>query len=182
LTRARSGSEGSQIDGRGFSRQATVSSPDPETHHPDPRDPTLSAPRLLVISDAAVADVDEWPSLVRAIIDAAAEIYVVTPSLPGRLAWLASELNRSRHAADERLDTVLRNIRSTGARASGMTGDDTILTAVADAVAKFNPNHILIALRSAEHAGWQEQGLIEKIRERFGLPLTTYSVDPRGHV
>jgi hypothetical protein len=159
-----------------------VSSPDPETHHPDPRDPTLSAPRLLVISDAAVADVDEWPPLVRATIDAAAEIYVVTPSLPGRLAWLASELNRSRHAADERLDTVLRNIRSTGARASGMTGDDTILTAVADAVAKFNPDHILIALRSAEHAGWQEQGLIEKIRERFGLPLTTYSVDPRGHV
>jgi hypothetical protein len=159
-----------------------VNSPDSEPQHSDPRHPKVSIQRLLVVSDAALADVHELPPLVRAIIDASAEIYVVTPSLPGRLAWLASELNRSRHAADERLDAVLRNIRSTGARASGMTGDDTTLTAVADAVAKFNPDHILIALRSAEHANWQEQGLIEKVRERFGLPLTTYSVDPRGHV
>ena len=44
---------------------------------------------------------------VRAVIDDAAELYVVTPSLPGRLAWLATELNPSRHAADERLDAVL---------------------------------------------------------------------------
>ncbi|MGH2992035.1 MAG: hypothetical protein ACRDL1_00660 [Solirubrobacterales bacterium] len=159
-----------------------MSSPDPEAHDSDPRDPTPSIQRLLVISDAAVADVDELPPLVRAIIDAAAEIYVVTPSLPGRLAWLADQLNRSRHAADERLDAVLGNMRSTGTRTSGMTGDDTTLTAVSDAVAKFQPNHLLIALRSPDHANWQEQGLIEKIRERFGLPLTTFAVDPRGQV
>ena len=45
--------------------------------------------RLLFVSDAAVADVDELPRAVRAVIDDAAELYVVTPSLPGRLAWLA---------------------------------------------------------------------------------------------
>ena len=81
--------------------------------------------RLLFVSDAAVADVDELPSPVRAVIDDAAELYVVTPSLPGRLAWLATELNPSRHAADERLDTVLGHMRSIGAKASGTTGDDT---------------------------------------------------------
>jgi hypothetical protein len=138
--------------------------------------------RLLVVADAAVAEVTELPSRVRAVIDEAAEVYVVTPSLPGRLAWLASQLNKSRHSADERLDTVLGHMRSIGARATGTTGDDSTLTAFADAVAEFQPDHILIALRSAEHANWQEQGLIEHVKERFGLPLTTFAIDPEGRV
>ena len=138
--------------------------------------------RLLVVADAAVADVDELPPPVRAQIDAAAEVYVVTPSLPGRLAWLATQVNASRHAADKRLDTTLGQMQSLGATASGITGDDSTLTAFSDAVTAFDPDHILIALRSSEHANWQEHGLIEHVRDRFGLPVTTFSVDPRGHV
>jgi hypothetical protein len=148
--------------------------------HPENRgSPTQ---RLLVFADATVADVAELPSPVRAVIDAADEVYVVTPSLPGRLAWLASELNKSRHAADERLDAVLGHMHSIGARASGTTGDDSIMTAFADAVAAFQPDRILIGLRSSEHANWQERGLIEHVKERFGLPLTTFAIDPQGHV
>ena len=62
--------------------------------------------RLLFVADAAVADVDELPRSVRSVIDAAAEVYVVTPTLPGRLAWLADDVDRFRHVADERLDVV----------------------------------------------------------------------------
>ena len=145
------------------------------------QDPTAPIQRLLV-ADTAVAEVDELPPRVRAVIDAAGEVYVVTPSLPGRLAWLASQLNESRHAADERLDTMLGHMRSIGARATGVTGDDSTLTAFADAVATFKPDHILIALRSADHAYWQERGLIDRVRERPGLPLTTIPLDPEGHV
>ncbi|MGH2745415.1 MAG: hypothetical protein ACREX8_02190, partial [Gammaproteobacteria bacterium] len=79
------------------------------------------------------------------------------------------------------LDMVLGQVRSIGARASGKTGDDSILTAFADAVGEFQPDHILIALRSSEHANWQERGLIKHVRERFGLPLTTFALDPQGH-
>jgi nucleotide-binding universal stress UspA family protein len=150
--------------------------------HSPPADRKPPIQRLLFVSDAAVADVDELPRAVRAVIDDAAELYVVTPSLPGRLAWLASELNPSRHAADERLDAVLGHLRTLGAHASGTTGDDSIMTAFADAVAKFRPDHILIALRSSEHANWQERGLIKHIQNRFGLPVTSFAVDPRGHV
>lgn len=147
---------------------------------PTERNPPIR--RLLFVSDAAVADVDELPGPVRAVIDDAAELYVVTPSLPGRLAWLASQLNPSRHAADERLDTVLGHMRSIGARASGAIGDDSTMTAFEDAVTKFRPDHILIALRSSEHANWQERGLIKHVQNRFGLPVTTFAVDPRGQV
>jgi nucleotide-binding universal stress UspA family protein len=52
---------------------------------------------------------------------------------------------------------------------------------IADAVEEFRPDHIVIALRSAEHANWQERRLIAHVEERFGLPLTTYAVDTQGH-
>jgi hypothetical protein len=139
-------------------------------------------PRLLVVADAAIADLDELPPLVRGVIDGAGQLYVVTPTLPRRLDWLASQTNPARHAADERLDRVLGQLRAVGAEAAGKTGDEDILTAFADAVTEFRPDHILVALHSTEHADWQERGLIAHVRGRFDLPLTTFSLDEEGHV
>jgi len=137
--------------------------------------------RLLFVADAAVADIGELPSPVRAVIDAAAAVYVLTPTLPGRLAWLADEVDGVRHVADERLDTVLGHMHSIGAHASGAAARGSVLTVVADAVAEFEPDHILVALRSPEHANWQERGLVKHIEQRFALPVTSYAVDPQGH-
>jgi nucleotide-binding universal stress UspA family protein len=146
-----------------------------------PTDRGRSIERLLFVADATVADVEELPPAVRAVIDAATDVYVVTPTLPGRLAWLADDVDRFRHVADERLDTVLGHMHSIGAHASGLAGRGSVPLVIADAVADFEPDHVLIALRSAEHANWQERRLIEHIEERFGLPVTTYAVDRRGH-
>jgi hypothetical protein len=155
---------------------------DTRTSGPRPNDCEPALERLLFVADAAVADVDELPPAARALIDAAGEIYVVTPTLPGRIAWLADDLDRFRHLADERLDTVLGHMTSIGAHARGAGGRDSVLTVIADAVADFKPDHLLLALRSSEHANWQERGLGKHVTERFGLPLTTYTVDRRGHV
>ena len=72
-------------------------------------------------------------------------------------------------------------MRSIDAHVSGAAIRGSVLTVIADAVAEFNPDHILIALRSSEHANWQERRVIAHIEERFGLPLTTYAVDLEGH-
>lgn len=158
-----------------------MTTPDIGTGDIRPEEPHTPTRRLLMVADAAVAEVGELPAEARALIDAAAEVYVVTPSLPGRLDWLTDAVDRSRHLADERLDSVLGHVRTLGARVSGRTGDDYALTAFSDAVADFHPDHILIGLRTSEHANWQERGLIEKVVDRFGLPVTTYAVDRAGH-
>jgi len=146
-----------------------------------PNDHSAPIQRLVFVADAAVAGVEELPPAVRAVIDEAAAVYVVTPTLPGRLAWLADEVDRCRHVADERLDAVLGHMRSIGVRASGAPARGSVLTVIADAVAEVDPDQILVALRSAEHANWQERGLIEHIEKRFGLPVMTYAVDLEGH-
>jgi len=137
--------------------------------------------RLLFVADAAVAEVQDLPPVARRLIDAAESVYVVTPALPGRLAWLADDVDRFQHVADDRLDTVLDHIGALGARVSGAAGRGSVIAVVADAVAEFRPDHILIALRSPEHANWQERRLIEHIEERFDVLVTTYAVDTEGH-
>jgi nucleotide-binding universal stress UspA family protein len=158
-----------------------VTSPGIPGFKPCLKDGGSAIQRLLFVSDAAVADVGQLPPPVRTVIDAAAAVYVLTPTLPGRLAWLADDVDRVRHVADERLDTVLGHMHSIGAHAGGLAARGSVLTVIADAVAEFKPDHILLALRSAEHANWQERGLGEHIEQRFGLPLTTFAVDARGH-
>ena len=113
----------------------------------------------------------------RAIIDAAAEIYVLTPTLQGG-SRLADDVDRFRHYADERLDAVLSHMHSSARDASGAAARGSVMTVIADAVREFEPDHILIALRVADHANWQERRLIEHVENRFRLPVTTFAVDP----
>jgi nucleotide-binding universal stress UspA family protein len=149
---------------------------DPQAH-----DSYLPIERLLFVADAAVAGVDELPPSVRTVIAAAAKVYVVTPTLPGRLAWLADDVDRHRHTADERLDNVLGHMRSIGADTCGDALRGSVLTVLTDAVEMFKPDHIVLALRSAENGNWQEHRLVEHVEQRFGLPVTSYAVDSRGH-
>lgn len=149
------------------------------SHSPPSNSPAIQ--RLLFVSDAAVADVDELPTAVRAIIDAAGEVYVLTPTLPGRLAWLADDVDRFRHHADERLDTVLSHMHAIGADAGGAAARGSVMTVIADAVTEFEPDHILIALHVSDQANWQERRLIEHVESRFHLPVTTFAVDLAGH-
>jgi hypothetical protein len=143
---------------------------------------SVSGRRLLVATGAAVADIDQLPTLVRGLIDAASDVLVITPTLPGGLQWLVSDTDRARHEADERLGIVLGQMEGIGVSAEGRVGDETPLTAFDDAVADFQPDHILIALRAADDAGWQERGLVDQVRERFQLPVTVFEIAAERHV
>ncbi len=146
--------------------------------------PAEDETRLLIVTGSAVADVEELPPLVRSLIQAASEVLVVTPVLPGRLQWLASDTDRVRHEADERLRTVISHVEELApeAAATGAIGDETPLSAFADAVRRFRPDHILLALRAADHSAWQERGLTDRVREGFHIPLTIFEIDRAGHV
>ncbi len=98
------------------------------------------------------------------MIDAAAEVDVITPSLPGRLAWLADDVDRFRDVADERLDPVLGHLRSINDHVSGAALRGGVVRVITDGVEEIQPDHILIALRSSEHANGQEHGLVEHVR------------------
>ncbi len=101
---------------------------------------------------------------------------VISPSLPGRIDWLTSATDKATQQADERLRAVLGHLDELGADARGRVGADDPLVAFEDAIREFGPDHILIGLRAADRAGWQERGLLDLIQERFAIPMTVFRV------
>lgn len=133
-------------------------------------------PRLLVATGEVASDLDEVPGAIRALLESAAEVLVVAPALPSRWDWLISNTDKAREIADERLRGVLDQVDEGVGRTQGVVGADDPLVALEDAIAAFHPNHILLALRGRGSSGWQEQGLVEKVVDRFGLPVTVFRI------
>jgi hypothetical protein len=132
--------------------------------------------RLLIAAGEAADTADALPFGVRELIDAADQVLVVTPALPTRFEWLASASDKAREQADERLQAVLGHIAELGTAASGTVGADDPLLAFEDAFVAFEADHILVALRAPDHAGWQERGLSDELLRRFGIPITVFSL------
>jgi hypothetical protein len=148
-----------------------------DSWRPDGKPDLLAAMahRLLIAAGESVASPDRLPFGIRALIDAADEILVITPTLPTRFEWLASATDRAQEQADERLRTVLGHLADLGSEAAGAVGADDPLLAFDDAIGQFAPDHVLIALRADEAAGWQERGLLDQLQQRFGLPMTAFA-------
>ena len=134
------------------------------------------AAKLLIAAGQAAADPADLPETVTELISSAEEIVVIAPTLPGRFEWLASATDQAREQADKRLQAVLGQVSevSGSESAEGAVAADDPLLAFDDAVAEFEPDHILIGLRSAERAGWQERGLLDQIVARFSVPITVF--------
>ena len=136
------------------------------------------AQRLLIAAGEAAAKPEDIPPSVQSLIDAAEEILVIAPSLPGRFEWLVSATDKARQQADERLRTILGQLDEMGADARGAVGADDPLTAFEDAIRQFAPDHLLIAIRTGDRADWQERGLLDQLVERFTIPMTVFQLSP----
>ena len=130
--------------------------------------------RLLIAVGQAAPSADALPFGVRLLIDAAEEILVISPTLPGRLDWLSSATDKAKEQADERLRVVLGQLEEIGAESQGAIGADDPLLAFDDAIAQFSPTHLLIGLRDEDRSGWQERGLLEALLERVRVPITVF--------
>jgi hypothetical protein len=136
-------------------------------------------PKLLIVAGEAAASADQLPRGIRSLIDAAAEIMVISPALPGRLDWIASDTDNATARADARLRAVLGQLDEMGAAARGQVGADDPLLAFEDAIREFAPDHLLIGLRREDRSGWQERRLLDRILERFEIPMTVFQQPPR---
>jgi hypothetical protein len=75
---------------------------------------------------------------------------------------------------------LVGDLDSAGPAVSGRVGDEDPLQAVADALVEFPADALILGVHASDHANWRERGLTEKVRERFGLPVT--ELDREGQV
>jgi hypothetical protein len=97
-----------------------------------------------------------------------ANVLVVAPALNSRLRRWASDEDRARRRAAERLRAYLDQLEKLGVHAEGRVGDTDPLLAIADALAMFPADEIVIAADAVPLA----EGLARQARQRFRVPTS----------
>jgi anti-anti-sigma factor len=130
---------------------------------------TSSKRRILVGLDPAVGEATAGPAM---LDRKAAEIYIVAPVLPSRLAWLTNDDGDATAAAEQQLDHALDAADDAGLTAAGSVGsDDDLLTVIGDALAQFPAEEIVLVTLPDQKSHWRVEDLAAKVRERHGKPL-----------
>ena len=144
----------------------------------------MTAKRVLIIASEAVADRPRGvPEAVRRQVLQAEEVRVVAPTLTSRLQSWTSDIDAAASSADERVRAIVESIQTTGQRASkGSVGDEDPLQAIADALAVFPADALILAVHSPDTQNRRERRLGERVRARFKLPVIEMVIDGDGRV
>jgi hypothetical protein len=98
-------------------------------------------------------------------------VLVIAPAVNSRLRrWLSDE-DGARRRAQERLEAYVGRLECAGRHVSGGVGDADPVLAIADALAMFAADEILLAAHT-ESSRRLAREVAERARERFALPIT----------
>ena len=96
-------------------------------------------------------------------------VLVIAPAVNSRLRrWLSDD--DARRMARERLEAYVDRLECAGVRTSGRIGDADPVQAIADALATFAADEIVVAAHS-ERSRRLAGDVAERARKRFALPL-----------
>ena len=142
------------------------------------------AKRVLVVTNETLADANEVPEEIRPLVDQAEEIYVIAPTLTNWLQWVSSDVDGARVAADERLRKVFDHMHANGLKPKGSIAAENQVVAIADALAEFDADLILLRLHApdSEHESWHEHRIAERVRSHFDLPVAVFFFGEDGRV
>jgi hypothetical protein len=141
-------------------------------------------PRVLMVTDEDLAEANEVPEPIRPLVDVAEAVYVVAPTLTTRLQSLTGDVDRARGSAQERLRTVFGHMHADGLEPRGVVGDEDQVAAIADALADFDADLMVLRLhaRGSERENWREHRLVRRVRSRFEVPTIAFFFDDHGQV
>ncbi|MGH2966916.1 MAG: hypothetical protein ACRDMH_16260 [Solirubrobacterales bacterium] len=142
------------------------------------------AERVLVVTNEDLAEATEVPTEIRPLLDSAEEVYVVAPTLTSWLQWLASDIDGARTSADERLHRVFDHMHADGLEPRGTIGDEDQVLAIADVLADFDADLIVLRLHipGTANENWHEHRIAERVRSHFGVPTIAFFFNSEGQV
>jgi GABA permease len=142
-----------------------------------PGDPGRPAERVLVLANETVEGrelLDELRAIDRS---GKAQYFVSVPANPidtgqamhegAAFVWQATT-----QAAQARLDRTLEILRDEKLHADGELGNYKPLQALADAVAEFNPDRIVICTLPEDKSAWLRYDVVDRAREAYDVPIT----------
>lgn len=100
-----------------------------------------------------------------------AEVLVVAPALNSRKKFLLSDSDEAIARAEQVQEETVERLDEEGIDAAGDTGESDPLLALQDALTTYPADEIVLCTHGENGRNWQEEGLVEEARERFGKPV-----------
>jgi hypothetical protein len=97
--------------------------------------------------------------------------HLVVPALNSRLRHWLSDVDDAVSSARRRVDEAMSALESHGLAGGAEVGDSVPLLAIEDALSQFAADEIVISTLPQGRSHWLEQGLVERARARFGVPV-----------
>jgi GABA permease len=147
-----------------------------------PGAPGAPAERVLVLANETVNG-EELIDELRAIDDDRnAEYFVCVPANPidtgqAMLEGAAFVWQATTEAAQARLDRTLEILRAENLHAEGALGNYKPLRALADAVAEFKPDLLVICTHPEDRSAWLRYDVVDRARETYDIPITHVVVE-----
>jgi GABA permease len=132
--------------------------------------------RVLLIADESCAGKDLAAELTARPGDEALSVFVVAPALESRLGLLADDQRGFDHAS-RHLGATVDALREAGLEAEGKIGDSDPLQSADDGLRQFPADEIVIVTSPDSRAGWLEEGLVARARQRYEQPVAHIMVE-----
>ena len=100
-----------------------------------------------------------------------AEVLVVAPALNNKFKFLTSDADDAIARAEAVQEETVERLDEEGIDAAGDTGESDPLLALQDALQTYPADEIVLCMHGEQGRNWQEEGIVEEARERFGKPV-----------
>jgi hypothetical protein len=141
------------------------------------KDDVVQGRRILVVANETVSGTSLHEAIRFRARNVGGEVLVVAPALDDRPRHGTSDGDAARRSAEERLARSLERLRIAGIHARGQIGDADPMQAIADALAGFTADEIIIATHPEQRSHWLADGLVARARLRFDQPVLHIPVD-----
>src|SRR5436309_6437305 len=106
-----------------------------------------------------------------------AEVLVVAPALNSKFKFLTSDADDAIARAEAVQEETVERLDEEGIDAAGDTGESDPLLALQDALQTYPADEIVLCMHGEQGRNWQEEGIVEEARERFGKPVKQLVVE-----
>ncbi|HYI79623.1 MAG TPA: hypothetical protein VEW67_02035 [Thermoleophilaceae bacterium] len=100
-----------------------------------------------------------------------AEVLVVAPALNSKLRFWMSDPDPAIERAEAVQEETVERMDEEGVDAAGDTGESDPVLAIQDALTTFAADEIVLFTHPRGERNWLEEGVVDEVKERFGLPV-----------
>jgi GABA permease len=140
------------------------------SHAPHRHGATGGKRHILVVASARLAGEELRRELATAG-GAGVELDVLAPILASRSHYLASDVDRERMEARERLEASLAWAAERGFAAKGEVGDPDPLVAIEDELRDFGADEVVIATHPQERTSWLAKRMLDHLARELDVPV-----------